>query len=120
LEQSVSTLNDNKVDKRTGYSLVQDTEITKLAGIEAGANKTIVDTALSKTSTNPVENKVIAVKIEAIESDISSKNDALTQAVESLSSTKADKTAMENADKALQAAIQACAAAFRPKLYNAP
>lgn len=107
LEQSVSTLNDNKVDKRTGYSLVQDTEITKLAGIEAGANKTIVDTALSKTSTNPVENKVIAVKIEAIESDISSKNDALTQAVESLSSTKADKTAMENADKALQAAIQA-------------
>ena len=31
----------------------------KLDGIEEGANKTIVDTALSSTSTNPVQNKVI-------------------------------------------------------------
>ena len=32
---------------------------TKLDGIETGANKTIVDTALNSTSTNPVQNKVI-------------------------------------------------------------
>lgn len=32
---------------------------TKLDGIATGANKTIVDTALSSTSTNPVQNKVI-------------------------------------------------------------
>jgi hypothetical protein len=32
---------------------------TKLDGISTGANKTIVDTALSSTSTNPVQNKVI-------------------------------------------------------------
>ena len=31
----------------------------KLDGIEAGANKTIIDSALSSTSTNPVQNKVI-------------------------------------------------------------
>lgn len=32
---------------------------TKLDGIEAGANKTTVDSALSSTSTNPLQNKVI-------------------------------------------------------------
>lgn len=32
---------------------------TKLDGIAAGANKTVVDSALSSTSTNPVQNKVI-------------------------------------------------------------
>lgn len=32
---------------------------TKLDGIAAGANKTIVDTELDKSSTNPVQNKVI-------------------------------------------------------------
>lgn len=34
-------------------------EKTKLAGIATGANKTTVDTALSSTSTNPVQNKAI-------------------------------------------------------------
>ena len=32
---------------------------TKLDGIEAGANKTIIDTSLNSTSTNPVQNKAI-------------------------------------------------------------
>lgn len=35
------------------------TEKEKLAGIEAQANKTTVDSALSGTSTNPVQNKVV-------------------------------------------------------------
>lgn len=34
-------------------------EKTKLAGIEEGANKTTVDTEMSSTSTNPVQNKVV-------------------------------------------------------------
>lgn len=34
-------------------------EKTKLAGIATGANKTVVDTALSSTSTNPVQNKAV-------------------------------------------------------------
>lgn len=34
-------------------------EKTKLAGIATGANKTTVDTALSATSTNPVQNKAV-------------------------------------------------------------
>ena len=34
-------------------------EKTKLAGIETGATKTVIDTALNATSENPVQNKVI-------------------------------------------------------------
>lgn len=41
---------------------------TKLEGIEAQANKTVVDSALNKESTNPVQNKVIATKLEEITS----------------------------------------------------
>lgn len=39
--------------------LMSSTDKTKLDGIETGANKTTVDSALSSTSTNPVQNKVI-------------------------------------------------------------
>lgn len=56
-------LEDSKVDKVSGKGLSTNdyttTEKNKLAGIETGANKTTVDTALSSTSTNPVQNKVI-------------------------------------------------------------
>lgn len=38
-------------------------EKQKLAGIAAGANKTVVDTALSSTSTNPVQNNVVNTAI---------------------------------------------------------
>lgn len=40
-----------------GY--MSSTDKAKLNGIEAGANKTTVDSTLSSTSTNPVQNKVI-------------------------------------------------------------
>lgn len=45
----------------------------KLNGISDGANKTTVDTALSSTSTNPVQNKVINTKLTTMQSDIDSK-----------------------------------------------
>ena len=57
---------DTKVDKVAGKSLVSDTEITKLGTVQEGANKTVVDSALSETSTNPVQNKVVAEKINAL------------------------------------------------------
>ena len=68
---------DTKVDKVNGKGLSTNdyttTEKEKLAGIENGANKTVVDTALNSTSTNPVQNKVINTKINSIQSDINSK-----------------------------------------------
>lgn len=64
---TVATQIGGKVDKVTGKELSSndytDAEKTKLAGIETGANKTVVDSALSSTSTNPVQNKVINAAI---------------------------------------------------------
>lgn len=59
LEESLK----NKVEVMAGKGLstndYTNAEKTKLAGIEEGANKTVIDTNLSSTSTNPVQNKVI-------------------------------------------------------------
>ena len=59
----VNTALNNKVDKVSGKGLSTNdyttAEKNKLSGIESGANKTVVDSDLSSTSTNPVQNKVI-------------------------------------------------------------
>lgn len=57
---------DKKVDKVTGKSLVSDTEIVKLGTVQEGANRTVVDEALSATSSNPVANKEVTRKINAL------------------------------------------------------
>ena len=59
---------DKKVDKVSGKGLSTNdyttAEKNKLSGIEAGANKTTVDAALSATSTNPVQNKVVKAALD--------------------------------------------------------
>lgn len=45
-------------------------EKNKLAGIQAGANKTVVDPALSPTSTNPVQNKIVNAKLVELQNEI--------------------------------------------------
>ena len=70
INDNINDLNSNKVDKVDGMGLSSNnfttdyiTKInnatTKLSGIADGANKTTVDSTLSSTSTNPVQNKVI-------------------------------------------------------------
>ena len=65
---------DNKVDKVQGKQLSTEdyttAEKTKLGGIEAEANKTVVDSALSGSSTNPVQNKVVTNAINDISHSI--------------------------------------------------
>lgn len=64
----VKTLLGGKVDKVDGKGLSTNDyttdEKTKLSGIAAGANKTTVDSAMSSTSTNPVQNKVVNAELE--------------------------------------------------------
>ena len=43
--------------------LMSASDKTKLDGIDTGANKTIIDSALSSTSTNPVQNKVVNTEL---------------------------------------------------------
>lgn len=45
-------------------------EKNKLAGIQAEANKTVVDPALSPTSTNPVQNKIVNAKLVELQNEI--------------------------------------------------
>lgn len=58
----------NKVDKENGKGLSTNdyttTEKNKLAGIETGANKTTVDSELSSSSTNPLQNKVVRAALD--------------------------------------------------------
>lgn len=60
--------------------LMTSTMVSKLNGIATGANKTTVDSALSSTSTNPVQNKVIntALASKADTSAIPTKTSQLT------------------------------------------
>nr|DAJ97409.1 MAG TPA: hypothetical protein [Herelleviridae sp.] len=69
--------------------LMSTAMVTKLNGIATGANKTVVDSALSSTSTNPVQNKIVKAGIDAVSTDVESALDDLlgvgtVQALETL------------------------------------
>ena len=71
---AIKTALGNKVDKVSGKGLSTNdyttTEKNKLGNIEAGANKTIVDSALSSSSTNPVQNKIIKGVLDTHQTNI--------------------------------------------------
>lgn len=52
------------VASTTANGLMSSSDKSKLDGIASGANKTTVDSALSSTSTNPVQNKVIKAELD--------------------------------------------------------
>ena len=50
----------------TTHGLMTAADKVKLNGIEEGANKTIVDSSLNATSTNPVENKAVHAEFNSV------------------------------------------------------
>lgn len=54
---------DTTVATTSVNGLMSSSMVTKLNGIATGANKTTVDSAMSSTSTNPVQNKIIYAAI---------------------------------------------------------
>ncbi len=58
LAEYFTFIQHHKEETKDGV-VITKAEKEKLAGIETGANKTTVDSALSETSTNPVQNKVV-------------------------------------------------------------
>lgn len=62
VSQSHTHSNQNILDAITAAFTTE--LLAKLNGIEEGANKTIVDSALSDTSTNPVQNKIIKSELD--------------------------------------------------------
>lgn len=73
--EALLAISNNKVDKVEGKGLstndFTDELLNKLNGIDDGATDIIVDDALSSTSENPVQNKVIN---EALEGKVSTSN----------------------------------------------
>ena len=57
--KAAATHSLDDVSETTAKKIMTADERTKLSGIAAGANKTVVDTAMSSTSTNPVQNKAV-------------------------------------------------------------
>lgn len=102
----IESLNNTKVDKVEGKGLSTNdyttAEKTKLAGIETGANKTVVDSILSSTSANPIRNSAVSKaitdatnRIESTESVVSHLSTNLQSAFTRLSE-KADTSDLEN------------------------
>lgn len=107
---SLPFADDNKVDKVSGKGLSTNdyttTEKNKLAGIDTGANKTVVDSALSATSTNPVQNKVVNTAISNIKTLVGDKSVAtqISEAIETIEGgTVANATHATTADTATNA-----------------
>lgn len=75
--QYVNTELAKKVDKAEGYRLMSNDEGTKLAGIETGANKTIVHNGLDSDSTTDAlaaaQGKALKALIDAINTDLENK-----------------------------------------------
>lgn len=67
IKGNVQALLDSKVDKVSGKGLstndYTNEEKSKLAGIATGATRVLVDNSLSTSSTNPVQNKVVAAEL---------------------------------------------------------
>lgn len=70
-------------------------EKTKLEGVEAGANKTVVDSTLSTTSTNPVQNKKIKEELDKKVDKVSGKG------LSSNDYTSTEKTKLAQIDNSL-------------------
>lgn len=75
--------------------LMSAADKSKLDGISAGANKTTVDSALSSTSTNPVQNKVINASISSLQSSVSGFQDALDSQYDELIEMMSDAGVVE-------------------------
>lgn len=77
----VNTALNGKVDKESGKGLTtHDFSAgykSKLDGIDNGANKTIVDSSLSSTSTNPVQNKVVNAQFATIAKTLETINQSI-------------------------------------------
>ncbi len=83
-----------RVMKETGKGLSSNdytnSEKAKLEGIEAGANKTIVDSAWDINSTNPVQNKMIIAALQSQSDALNSSCNALNASIQSLNKKSTD------------------------------
>lgn len=66
-------------------------EQNKLNSIESGANKTVIDLALSNTSTNPVQNKAVAARITSLDSAVATVQEDIDNLAASITSMTSEE-----------------------------
>lgn len=112
--QQNTTAIAGKVDKVAGKGLSTNdyttTEKNKLDGIEAGANKTVIDSTLDSSSTNSVQNKVIKEvldnKVDKVPGKSLSTNDYTTEEKTKLAGlSNYDDTALTSRVSALETTV---------------
>lgn len=84
----------------TTHGLMSSTDKSKLDGIAEGANKTIVDSSLNATSTNPVENKAVHAEFNSVRSLVSNTESSLQGKIDQVSAnlSSAQTTLQANID----------------------
>lgn len=103
-KEETGDLLNNKVDKVSGKGLSTNdyttAEKNKLSGIATGANKTVVDSDISTTSTNPVQNKAVGLKFQGVDSVLNSTADEIATIVNAYGSKNlADTSLIPNSTK---------------------
>lgn len=94
-KNNISNLQSGKVDKIDGKVLSTNdyttAEKNKLSGIQAGANKTIVDDDISTTSKNPLQNRIVTLSMNALsgrigtlESEVTANKDSVDYEISSI------------------------------------
>ena len=87
---TLDDVTDLSVASSSSNGLMSSTDKVKLDGVEEGANKTVVDSALSSTSVNPVQNKVVKEELDSLNSTKANTNH--THGVTKQTSTIASNT----------------------------
>lgn len=95
-----------------------ETATTKLAGVAEGANKTVVDAALSNTSTNPVQNKIVNAGIEAAKTAASTAQTIANNAVTAAGKAQTTATAAANKLVNVTDAIEVCDNTTIDSIFN--
>lgn len=101
LWQHIQARLSNKVDKVAGKGLSTNdyttTEKNKLSSIEEGANKTTVDSAMSSSSTNPVQNRIVNEAISNLNTLVGNKkvSEQITDTITELDMLTIDITDVE-------------------------
>ena len=82
-ETLISEVDDNnttyELASATNNGLISKEDKTKLDGIEEGANKTVIDSNLSTTSTNPVQNKIVSENLNNAWTRIEENSDSIEE-----------------------------------------
>lgn len=65
---TLDDVTDLSVASSQGNGLMSSADKIKLDGVEEGANKIVVDSAMSESSVNPVQNKIVKAELDSLNS----------------------------------------------------